>query len=77
VLRLFLVAPKALGEFGSSDGSHNKTRNLRMMSNLRKIILAVKWLTATGSNRMVATDRFGGDLKSTEFRWRPRAAGLG
>jgi hypothetical protein len=26
---------------------------------------------------MVAINRFGGDLESTEFRWRPRAAGFG
>jgi len=42
VLRLFLVAPKALSEFSSGNGSHGKTRKLRMMSNLRKIDLTVK-----------------------------------
>jgi hypothetical protein len=36
VLRLFLVASKALGEFSSGNGSHSGTRKLRMMSNLRK-----------------------------------------
>jgi hypothetical protein len=46
VLRLFLVASKGFGKFGSGDSTHDKTRKLRITSNLRKMDRAVKWPTA-------------------------------